>query len=392
MRKPGLPLLFVTATLLLLAATNKWMGWAEGMHYVQADDLLNYEPMALAAPGLTEKKIAHHHGQRLFSHYVIGSTAKLLGVAHEGVYRAFWLAMTLGLSALVWFLVARLVDDRFSRALCFSVFAFNPYTLRYYALVPGMMQDLLFMTGSAVLFAGLLKRSTYLVLLGFLAAYLGRQTAFTLLPGAVVWLVAEKRHREAAASTVLLVVVHLLTGIVAHKLAAGERSANVDHIVGIAAWARDSFSVAGLGEHTLRVFFPYAMVLAVLGALALRLKKLPRFSARFWGAVLMVAGMIAQPFLAGPMITRQNGARLSSLGMVGASVLLALALRESKAKLRPGLPAMVCVGALVFAGSLHHLYAAIGPSTTAQFTVFHLALACALGGACYWHVFAKKSP
>src|ERR1035437_7823997 len=150
-------IVLIALPLLFLLLTNRWMGWSEGIHYLQADDTQGYLTIAEAAPSFPDQVVLYEHAQRFFIHSLTGTFSKLTGVSLPGSYYLF-LALILGLTLLILDKIfVRLKLPPFAYALCMSVFIINPYTFRYYLIVPAMLADNVFVLGFSAVLLGLLN-------------------------------------------------------------------------------------------------------------------------------------------------------------------------------------------------------------------------------------------
>ena len=364
----------IACVLLALAlTTNRWMGWSDGIAYLSASDVEDgYLPVALASPSLPAIPVPFHKAQRLFVPYVVGLISHATGATVQEVFMA-GLALTQLMALILFWRLLQLVPPR-RRLLAFGLFVFQPYALRYYWIVPGMLADVVFLLGALLAITGLQARKAPVVFLGFTLAILGRQTALLLLPGAILWLSFGTAWRDfprlrRASLTVGLCVCTLFLYSVTGNLAArfGTASQNGEHLTGLLFWIFSSdFSARALFEHTLRCTLPLLSVAALF--LAARSTGRPREA---WFLGLMCAAVMAQPFMAGPLTTGQNAARLVTLGLP----MLILAWVKAVPSEWASSWRFYCLGTLLFAGSFHHLYTITGPSTAIGTAALQIAVA-----------------
>ncbi len=352
-------LLFFAMLGLFLAGTNRWMSWDDGIGFLQANDVRSYETIAQAAPLFPSRQIQMHHAQRFVVHYAVGSASQTLGIRLHTLYRFAWAALILlTLYAIHQALVALQIDPTAYR-LCLALFLTNPYALRYYAIVPGMLQDLV--------------------------AALGRQTAVMLVPAIGAWMFwstawrarsARERMLWAILPGVAAGVCYVATSRVVRSFALP--SLNVDYLVGLLVWVKGGdFAWVTLGELCLRAAVPFAVSVAVvLGLVASAQRKsrsawpLPR---EVWLCLFFMMMIAAQPILAGPKITGQNASRLSALGLVYAVGMVAYAYRSIQPAWSS--PRRIVLGAILLLSSLHHAYSVWGPQDARQFALAQFALA-----------------
>ncbi len=106
-----------------------------------------------------------------------------------------------------------------SLRVCISLVVLNPYAIRFYALAPGYVADVIFQVGLAASVLAIVSRRYGLLLAGVSIAVLARQT---ILPAAVIlalWMLIDGRRRPGAgtrlalAGALVAVPVLLLLGV-----------------------------------------------------------------------------------------------------------------------------------------------------------------------------------
>lgn len=347
----------------------------------------HYEQIARAAPGLPLAGMSFHHAQRMAPHYAVGVISSTSGLSLELVYRAA--SAFLGLLAL-FFLSHALktlgVGDEAWR-ICIAVFLLNPYLFRYYTVVPGMIQDQLFIAAATGLVWALASGSLAGAAVAIAVAALGRQTALMILPATAVWMFAGERWQEKqigyrVASIVFILVTAMGIYLGTQKFVASfsEPSRNLQHVFGIFEWFQwAEASASGFFELVLRLFMPYVLVgsLSVIALIVALQRKIadhlraPELAA----CVLGMVGVSAQPFLAGPVITGQNASRLSALGFVFGVIAFGWIAKPLKELGRREV-AVVVGGSLI--ASFHHLYSGVGPRDALQFVLLQFSVALGL--------------
>ena len=373
---------FVVVILLFVGLTNQWRSWSDAISYSQSYDVYKYEQIARDAPAFPAEPITLHHAQRFTIHYLAGLTAKVIGFSNT--YRLFWALLTLLLV---------LACDRLLLAVrlppplhlaCLGLFLLSPYTLRYYALAFGMIQDQLFMLGTFLVAIGLLEAKLAMLVLGACVAVVGRQTAVMLFPGIALWVyfgeawatrTSRQRLIAIAAPCATIVAAYVVLSLTVRSFSLPSR--NIEHVTAIFSWMLSpEFSVRPLAELLVRAAIPFALPVAVLVGFG-DPKALKRVELA--ACVLFVAAIAAQPVLAGPVITGRNASRLAALGFAFAVAGVALAVRDSKAAAHRVVAGLI-LGAAV-ATSWHHLYTVVGPSSAGQFAAIQVAIAAAVACA-----------
>lgn len=355
--------------LMFLAATNRWPGWQDGIELLSAIDVKDsYEPIALAAPAFPAGSIAGHQAQRLAFPYFAGYLAKLSGLPAPVIFWVLVIAMQAGILFLFLRTSAQLGAGANRRLLAFGLLALQPYFLRYYWIVPGMGADVLFEMGTMLLLASLVSGR----MLGIALATLGRQTPIMLFPGILLYLWRGEGWGRNSGKTKLFSSVwgvgvfgltFLLTAQMASRFSSGGMPLST--MYGLFPWLLEHGTAASFAEHFLRCLLPLLPVLLLLA-----LERPLRWSADTWAFFLMGAAVAAQPFLAGPVLTGQNAARLSTLALLPLVIAWASASKRDWSSKSTGAALF-----LLALGSFHHLYTSLGAPSAGITALLQLAVA-----------------
>jgi hypothetical protein len=357
-----LPLLYVTS--------NSYVG----------GDASSYTAIAQAAPGFPTELLPHHHAQRFFVPWLLGTAGALVGVDPLLVLKGASL-LVLTLNVVLMFRLA--ADYRLPRATTFLVlalFAFNSYAFRYYLCTPPMLNDTMFVLGMLLGCRGLGRANVAMFLGGVAIAAASRQTAVLLIPGWLLWLYVGKvfeglrRHVAAAVAVIGSVLAYHFTGEIAKGFA--QPSWNIDHVIGIVGWLAKDFNLREFVLFSIRLTLTFLMTGAVfVPALwkhrsRLRVVVCERREALF--LLLLGLAVVSQPVLAGPHISLRDIQRLAGIGL--GPLILCLALAAPLHMPEKWLKAVVV---MIFAGSFHHLFSFYGPAESLN---YHFALAHGLLG------------
>ncbi len=388
-------LALVGGLLALVGATNRWMSFGAGFVYARANDEHAYLRIANAFPHLPEGQLPSQHAQRWPGHWLIGGIADLLGTQPELVYR--WAAIALAVAILL-VLAAVLMRIGASTGLalvCLAVFALNPYALRYYALAPGYLDDLVLELGVALVLLGLAVRRLPLVLGGLLLGVLGRQTMVPVALVAAPWVVLAPGWRTAprpARAARALAALGLPVGayLAIRAVAAGfslrevpfSRLTILDAVSALPGTAHD------LANH----FAHVAIVLLPIGALLLA--ALLRSGLRgqpplFWAALAIGLVIVAQAAALNPDpifndYGSSNEPRLTAMALAA----LAIALAAAQPHVSPRLALAALAGLLL--ASLHQDFTIVSTGSAGATFALQAGVALALGVA-VWRGGAQPS-
>jgi hypothetical protein len=372
-----------------LLATNLYVNPVDdrALYLSGFDDSFSYMAIADAAPTLPDTAIRFHHAQRLAVPYAIGLAHDLTGVGLHTLFFVTALALAVCIIVCLQRALAALEVPLPASVLALGIFALNPWTFRPYVAFPELVDDLGFVAGLAVMLLALVRRRPWLLVAGQAVASSSRQTGLMLLPMVLLWIWLDEGWRQlprgrrvtAALSTVALaILIYIVTGMLAAEF--GTANTIGDHLIGIADWARTSFSAKAFVKFLIAAAEPPLMLLTLIGAFLLVLKRRPTM-------VLLLlfgsASVWAQPLLAGPEITGGNIQRLITIGLAPLVLATGIAMRDAGgfAAFR-GLLSFCLVA--VCLGSLHHHYVspAIPYSDTNRMSILFFGFAVlVIGGA-----------
>ncbi|MBI3557073.1 MAG: hypothetical protein HY074_12490, partial [Deltaproteobacteria bacterium] len=311
-------LAFLLMLIVFLALTNKWMHWRAGLEYLQAVDIYSYEKIAAAAPHFPDEKIFSHLMHRFLIHYAIGSVSKLIQIPLHYCYRGIFLVLIALSLAAAHRLFSRLRLSQVSYCLCMALFVLNPYVFRYYAIVPGMAGDLLYIAGLGWALVGLVGGNLPLVAVAMIVSICGRQTGVQFYPGVAFWIVFSPAWIQKLGARRWSVVIALGVAVVVVYFGLGALLAPYSEHTALGRMFMGTRSVPLTPElvleHIVRVLLP-GVTTAGLILVVWRVLRAP-FDFEAGAALTMVAGIISQPMLFDPMIVKQNEGRLGALGLL----------------------------------------------------------------------------
>lgn len=380
----GLPALVPAGALLALLATNRWVGgkWDGDVNF--------YERIAAAAPGRPDGPIGSAYSARFGVHWFVGVFSDATGLGLHGSYRVVALLALLGTVFAASRLMGAATAQRGVALVGLMAFVFAPYAgLRETHFTPGGVQDIVFVLGTAVVLLGLVRGRVPLVLAGAALTIAGRQSGLFVAGATVLWILVgsgwrERPRRERLAAAVGVVV--LTAAIYATVLAITKPftihyapDSLADTVIGSPPSAHDMLS--HLGRCAIALVLPaagLATLFVLLRRGGVRIRSLPR---EIWLSLLMAAVVIGEPVVVSPDFPgfAFNEQRLVGIGILPVALALALtldvAVRHRLVAVRR--PWLAGVAALLFLGSLHHVFTWFGPRGPGQFAV--LQAFCATG-------------
>jgi hypothetical protein len=364
--------------ILFLLGTNKWMNPQQGRLYLQAGDIDFYMKIAEAAPLRPNSLMEFHHGQRFFSHYVIGILSK---VFHLDLLLAYQLTAWLMMGLILW--IAWKILDALKLQPNLKIFSIallilNPYTFRYYLIVPTMASDLLFILGMAITTWGICQNRFEKIWFGMIIALLGRQSAVLALPGVALWNFVQYRKMKSVLFWASFGGLYLF---ILSWIKPFTTPATVGPFVGGLLILLNPLEYHHLPEHYVRAIISYFALIALMG-MAFIYNKKPTLT--FFACFLMAAGLIFQPMAGHYAVIGQNASRLGSLGFIPFWVALASIMKEI-----PLTHKRWFEGAFIFIlmiGSLHHMYSIINHLNSLQFAWLELMTTLLAAGIYYFMI------
>ncbi|MBK9292949.1 MAG: hypothetical protein IPM57_00635 [Oligoflexia bacterium] len=287
-------------------------------------------------------KIPHHHAQRFIGPWLIGMFAKALGIAAEHMFLVMSILIILLSAYLLFKMLQQQKISLDANIFITSLYILSPYVGRFYLAVPTYLPDLLFLLGSLIIVKGLIEENFYQITLGSLIASAGRQTAVMWVP-ALVYYFWKQRNKKAARvygviNLLILVGMYKFTSFEAEKMNAV--SINTKVMMGGMHWllsiinlegnhfqelaiplnpmSSSQNTLMGLGGFILRAIFPF---LLLMGLIKFKIKD---FNVKTKALILSFLAIIAQPLLAGPLITGSTVGRLTALALPSAIGIMAL--------------------------------------------------------------------
>lgn len=392
--------LYITLALtLFVLLTNIRPGWNEGMRVLSIPDVRSYQTIAESAPSLPTLKMPYHHAQRFFGPYIAGVLSKTAGISPETAFHIITGFCIFSILLAIHRCLVLLELSSTAYALCISLLLLNPFLLRLYMIVPGMLPDMIFVAGLSLALYGLIGKRFYLIFIGAVIAVLGRQTALLLIPGLMVWLYAgsgwatnslKRKLSHASAVTISVIALYFMAGLIASGFSG--RSINIDHMTGLfRSFGDHDITVLGVLGYMSFIILPLLHPLAVITGISLastgQNKPILKMSFDFWAGLILAAGIVLQPLLAGPGSSFSQGARLSAFAVVPLIVSLSCLLRESvvsREKKRDKKLWLWLLTSLLMVGSLHYKYTIIGPANLAQFVFIQAAVAVTVCSITYF--------
>ena len=343
-----------------VAASQAWLSWGTGIRQRFSSDVVSYEAIARAAPGLPASgSIATQHAQRFPGHWLVGTIASETGANLHVLYRVASVLCLLGVGLVMSRAFVRLGLETGAFALSIGLVATSVYPVRYLLAAPGMLSDAVFLVGFSLLLLGFVDRSSSVVVLGIVIATLGRQTAVPLgIVAALAIFFTWDRRRGRTTSVVVLsacVAVYVAEWLIAQRFETpGTAGFRTSTLFGSLAHPARLVLHSGLVGDDARGLLGLLVPLAVIAGAWLRGRRPAGVP------VLLTAAVLVQPFLLSPSWVGHNETRLAALAVPGVALIAAEQLRD----LPLSTATVVGVSAAMLVASFHPRFSHVGLSST----------------------------
>jgi hypothetical protein len=249
-----------------------------------------------------------HHLERWVPHLIIGLLIKIYPIDIWSIYKTInFLCICMAA-----YLIGTLKCKSINKAAYFSLLLFNPYTFRYYAGVPGMLNDAIFFVALIAFCVAIFNKKVALLCVATLLACLTRQTGVLLLP----ILALSYYHDKSTLSVLFKASLSAITGLMVAKIGGNilfeptSKGYLIDHTLGIFFWLADNPNLYDL----INFFGRYILMLLSISPLLILLKNQRVDTLGIYGLIFFLL-IQSQPILGGPGITGLNIDRLAILGL-----------------------------------------------------------------------------
>ncbi len=364
-----------------MAFTNSHIHYDDYLTKISAMDTSIYLAIADASPDLPKdgSNLVFHGAQRFMFPYMIGLASKFFGVSS---WISFQFIVHLCSLLTIIFLsktlkVVSKANQNWNSFLLF-VAIFHPFLFRLQIGFSGFINDAIFLAGLSIFVYGLLCMSSVYKVLGLFLMIPSKQTIYIIIPmmylGELCFS-AESKYRIHflwLPTAFLAFIYYRWVSILIVPFSTPDTTSSM--AFGFLHWIRDIEGIQSLvqlmtfiGRGILGLFLPFLALLSLV--------KMGLYTKHFDGNAKLVTcifvAVILQPLISGPSITDASIQRLLSLGLPILLILIAILARQ---KILIGNSTFIFVAALLFIGSLHHLFSIIGPVLSYRYIFLGLYL------------------
>lgn len=335
------------------------MGGADGKSYMI---------ISQSAPYITLEEITPIHSERFFFPYLIGIVAKLFNIQ---IFFFYKIVVFIVLFLINYFLIRILKIIKLENNFIIILIAlvnFNPYFSRFYIAIPTIVNDLIFILGTTIIFLNILKKDKINIFfaIGLILAFASRQTSLAYLVAYLITIIICKKRIfnlkiELIALSIFVLLLFLSYFYSSHTFSEPSTRSNLYsfemRIMGI--FFQD-ISFENKIIFLLLPFLSYGLILIyfiLFMKIKIRLKDLIESKLLIFLSSFIFL-LILQPILSGPEITGKNIIRLTTLSIVPVIILLSL-ISIKKKKLLSKKKLLYLFMLLAFIHSLHPTFSNI---------------------------------
>ena len=184
---------YMLYSLLFLICTTNYLSLDDLIFKATQTDIINYTKISKYAPYIAvNSDIAQHDAQRFLIPYFAGIISFLTTLNIFLIYKILSFLIILLIVVINYYFSIKLNFDLKTSIIFFSLFFFNPYTIRYNIFNPIMVHDLLFYVCGYFFSLGFfLHKKSFLIIASCFSIFL-RQTSIALFVGTIIYMLIKK--------------------------------------------------------------------------------------------------------------------------------------------------------------------------------------------------------
>ena len=173
---------FYFSIYVIIFFTNSHFDFQESLFFGGADGQ-SYMTISQNAPFITSEQIMPIHSERFFFPYLIGLISKLLNIEIFLTYKILIFVILFFINFYLFNIFIFLKLEKDFIIILLAIVNLNPYISRFYIAVPTIINDLIFILGTTIIFKNILekKKLNFLFLLGCILSFASRQTGIAYL-------------------------------------------------------------------------------------------------------------------------------------------------------------------------------------------------------------------
>ena len=205
-------ILFAIYSIFVLLLTTNYLTLNSLIYDANQTDIISYTTIANAAPSLLKDSdiVIQHVAQRFLVPFIVGISAKFFNIELFLTYKIYTFFLIIFLVIFIYYIINKL-NLNFNEAILFySLFVFNPYTIRYHLFNPVQAHDLIFFLTGFCFSYGIIKEKKKFTYYSSLSSILLRQTGIAMAVGTLIDFYQSKNSKYKNIFLYLLVFSILL--------------------------------------------------------------------------------------------------------------------------------------------------------------------------------------
>lgn len=280
-------------------------------------DGIDYFRISESAPKIATN-IQYIKSERFLFPYLIGLFSNYFNFDIFNIYRICSVIFCLSLIYLITVLLKNLKCPEKLKLLFLLIIILNPYLIRYYIALPTLINDIIFLNIVTLLAISLLKKNYYLFYSAIFFGFFCRQNTFAFILSLYLIFFLERFFfrknklfdlKRIIISTSVVILVSYINYLYAKQT--NSIMSGVDlYSVAIFGIFNTNYSIISFIKFIIFPLLSFFPLLIIIIFEKFELSKLNSSLKLFF--ILSVLFLIAQPFLAGPVIAGKNFIRLSN--------------------------------------------------------------------------------
>ena len=210
---------YIIYSLIFLLCSTNYLSFDDLIYKATQTDIINYVKISKFAPYLAvNSDIAQHDAQRFLIPYFVGLISFITSLEIFLIYKILSLLLIISIMVINYFFSIKQNFDLKTSIIFFSLFFFNPYTIRYNIFNPVMAHDLLFYLCCYFFSIGLiLGKKNLFVIASYFAIFL-RQTSIALIVGSLIFMIITKDKLRNIAYYFIFFIIFFYTTLYVGKI------------------------------------------------------------------------------------------------------------------------------------------------------------------------------
>ena len=306
-REKKLFLLYIFYSFVFLISTTNYLSLNDLIYTATQTDIINYTKISKFAPYIPlNSDIAQHDAQRFLIPYLAGLISFLTSLDLFIVFKILSFFTIILIIFVNYYFSIKFNFDLKTSIVFFSIFFFNPYTIRYNIFNPVMVHDLLFYVCGYFFSMGIILYNKKIIIFSSYFSIFLRQTSIAFNIGAIIFMILNKENWKKIFYFVLFFIFFIYLTIYIGKISSyGEFPMRNAYLIFFYDFSKINELIKFLALPLLS-FFPLCIIF--FGKIKKNIDYKIIISLLFVSAM-----MIGQPIMGGPEASTRNVVRIATL-------------------------------------------------------------------------------